>query len=209
MGKLKCTAIILCAGQGKRMRTNVQKQYLNIADRPVVYYALRAFQNTPIIDEIILVVGEGQELFCRNEIVDQYNLDKVTAVVEGGKERYHSVLAGLKCTPENGYVFIHDGARPLVTEDIIKRAYEEVKQYDACAVGMPVKDTIKKIDKKGFAVETPDRETLWLIQTPQVFKTELIKAAYQRLMLEPTIQVTDDAMVVEQMLRHPVKLVEG
>ena len=208
MQKEKCTAIVLAAGQGKRMGTTVQKQYLELGEKPVLYYSLRAFEESPLIDEIILVVGDDQETYCREEIVDRYGFAKVITIVQGGAERYHSVWNGLQKVDE-GYVFIHDGARPFVNEDIICRAYEDVKACDACVVGMPVKDTIKVSDEDGFVKDTPDRTMLWMIQTPQVFRTSLVKEAYRKLMTQEEIRVTDDAMAVEQMLGHRVKLVMG
>ena len=208
MQKEKCTALVLAAGQGKRMGTKIQKQYLELGNKPVLYYALRAFEDSPMIDEVILVVGEDQENYCREEIVSKYEFQKVTYILTGGAERYHSVWNGLQKVKE-GFVFIHDGARPFVTKEIIQRAYEEVVLCDACVVGMPVKDTIKVSDEEGFVKDTPDRSTLWMIQTPQVFRTSLVKEAYRQLMEQAEIRVTDDAMVVEQMLGRKVKLVLG
>lgn len=208
MQKEKCTAIVLAAGQGKRMGTSVQKQYLHISGKPVLYYALQAFQASEMIDEIILVVGEGQEAYCQKEVVDKYGMDKVKKMVRGGAERYHSVWNGLQEVQE-GYVFIHDGARPFVNDEIIVRAYTEVVKHQACVVGMPVKDTIKIADTQGFIKETPNRAYVWQIQTPQVFAVDIVKKAYAMFMEQAEIQVTDDAMVVEQTLGKKVKLVEG
>lgn len=207
--KKKCTAIVLAAGQGTRMKTKVQKQYLEIDGRPVLFYSLKAFEDSKIIDEIILVVSEGQEEYCRREIVEKYDFQKISRITAGGAERYLSVACGLEQIHHDGYVFIHDGARPFVNDEILDRVYEEVQVHQACVVGMPVKDTIKISDENGFAKETPDRKTLWMIQTPQVFDVNLIKNAYSAIMREPYIQVTDDAMVLEQTSDHPVKLVEG
>ncbi len=209
MQKPKCSAIVLAGGSGKRMGTKVQKQYLEIDGKPVLFYALNEFQKSAIIDEIILVVGEGQEEYCKKEIVDKYNITKVSQIVAGGKERFHSVWNGLQKIDEEGYVFIHDGARPFVDETIIERVFESVKQYAACVVGMPVKDTIKIADAEGYAAETPERSKVWMIQTPQVFETNLVKQAYERLMEHEDVFVTDDAMVVETFTEHKVKLVEG
>lgn len=209
MQKAKCTAIILAAGQGKRMGTRVQKQYLEILGKPVLFYSLDVFQKSNIIDDIILVVGENQEEYCKKEIVEKFQFTKVREIVKGGTERYHSVWNGLQEVEDGGYVFVHDGARPFVTEEIVSRAFKTVKKEKACVVGMPVKDTIKIADEEDFAVETPDRNFVWMIQTPQVFETSLIKDAYSLLMEQEIIQVTDDAMVVETMLQREVKLVEG
>ena len=128
--KNKTAAIILAAGQGRRMHSDVQKQYILLNDRPVIFYALNIFQKS-FVDEIILVVGKGETEFCRREIVEKYNFTKVNAIVEGGSERYHSVANGLRAIDGEGYVFIHDGARPFITDDILHRAYDMVKQYDA------------------------------------------------------------------------------
>lgn len=208
MQKAKCTAIVLAAGQGKRMGSKVQKQYLEINEKPVLYYSLHTFEQSPLIDEIVLVVGEKQVAYCQDEIVSKYQMKKVKKIVEGGAERYHSVLHGLQ-EVDAEYVFIHDGARPFVDEATLKRAFDAVKENKACVVGMPVKDTIKLSDSDSFVVGTPERSSLWMVQTPQVFETRLIKQAYAKLMEQEYINVTDDAMVVEQMLGEKVKLVEG
>ena len=209
MQKKKCTAIVLAAGQGKRMGTKVQKQYLEIDGKPVLYYSLYIFEQSPIIDEIILVVGENQEEYCQNEIISKYGIRKVKKIVQGGAERYHSVWNGLQEVEGEGYVFIHDGARPFINEEILNRAYKDVENCKACVVGMPVKDTIKLANREGYVDETPERSLVWMIQTPQVFENSLVKKAYALLMEQENIQVTDDAMVVEQMLGHKVKLSRG
>ena len=208
MKKKKCTAIVLAAGQGKRMGTKIQKQYLEVFGRPVLYYALRVFEQSELIDEIVLVTGKDEVSYCQKEIIEKYSFEKVKQIVEGGKERYHSVWNGLDKV-QAGYVFIHDGARPFIEESILNRAYEAVQEYHACVVGMPVKDTIKVVNKEGVVEETPDRSMLWAIQTPQVFEVDVIKSAYGILMEQDNINVTDDAMVVEQILGKKVKLVEG
>lgn len=209
MQKENCTAIVLAAGQGRRMGTETQKQYLEILGKPVLWYSLEAFQKSEIIDDIIIVVGKGQEEYCKKEIVEKYQIQKVKKIVSGGAERYHSVWNGLKELQESGYVFIHDGARPFVDEEMIKRAYENVLQYKACVVGMPVKDTIKIADSSRFAQETPDRNRVWSVQTPQVFEATIIKNAYEILLKQEDDSVTDDAMVVEKILGKKVKLVQG
>lgn len=202
------------AGSGKRMHSDIKKQFLLIQDKPVIYYSLQTFQQS-FIDEIALVVSEEDRDYCKKNIVDQYGFSKVKYIEAGGKERYHSVAAGLACLTDCDYIFIHDGARPMITEEILERAYECVKENDACVVGMPVKDTIKIADKNGFIHQTPDRNLVWMIQTPQVFESTLIKEAYSRLLAqeedlkEQGIHITDDAMVVETLMKHPVKLVEG
>lgn len=203
-------AVVLAGGQGKRMQSEVQKQYLMLGGRPLITYALEAFENSRV-DEVVLVTGAGEEEYARTEIVEAYGFFKTRAVVAGGKERYHSVYEGLKALEGCDYVLIHDGARPLVTEAVISRAIEGAKHYGACAVGMPVKDTIKLADVQDFAVETPDRGRLWQIQTPQAFAYPLVRAAYDKIMVDEHLQagVTDDAMVVENQTEKRVKLIRG
>ncbi|MCI6065362.1 2-C-methyl-D-erythritol 4-phosphate cytidylyltransferase [bacterium] len=208
MEKQKYAAIVLAAGSGKRMNSKVHKQYLIIQDRPVLYYSLKAFEDSAV-DEIVLVVGKGEEKFCRKEIVDKYGISKVKAIVEGGKERYHSVFEGLKQTSDADYVLIHDGARPFVNQDIIRRCMQEVQKYQACVVGMPVKDTIKIADEEGYAKQTPDRKNVWMIQTPQTFSYALIYEAYEEMLKTEDTAITDDAMVLERIKGKKSKLIEG
>lgn len=208
MEKQKYAAIVLAAGSGKRMNSQVHKQYLIIQDRPVLYYSLKEFQDSAV-DEIVLVVGKGEEEFCRREIVDKYGISKVKAIVEGGKERYHSVFEGLKQTSDADYVLIHDGARPFVNQDIIRRCMLEVLEYQACVVGMPVKDTIKIADEGGYAKQTPDRKNVWMIQTPQTFSYALIYEAYEEMLKTEDTAITDDAMVLERIKGKKSKLIEG
>lgn len=212
--KCRCGAVVVAAGNGRRMHSDRKKQFLPLQGRPVIFYSLQAFQQS-FVDEIVLVVSEEDRDYCKKNIVDQYGFSKVKHISAGGKERYHSVAAGLACLKGCDYIFIHDGARPMLTEEILKRALGCVKENGACAVGMPVKDTIKIADKSGFIRRTPDRNLVWMIQTPQVFEAALIKEAYRRLLAgeeglkERGIPITDDAMVVETLMKHPVKLVEG
>lgn len=208
MEKQKYAAIVLAAGSGKRMNSQVHKQYLIIQDRPVLYYSLKEFEDSAV-DEIVLVVGKGEEEFCRREIVDKYGISKVKAIVEGGKERYHSVFEGLKQTSDADYVLIHDGARPFVNQDIIRRCMQEVQKYQACVVGMPVKDTIKIADEEGYAKQTPDRKNVWMIQTPQTFSYALIYEVYEEMLKTEDTAITDDAMVLERIKGKKSKLIEG
>ena len=217
------TAIVLAAGQGKRMHSKVQKQFLEIQGYPVLYYSLRCFQESPLIQDIILVTGEESISYCKEEIVQKYHFTKVNIITSGGAERYLSVGRALqliadgrlKVPNEHGYVFIHDGARPFLTEKILEDTYAAAVQYQACVAAVQSKDTVKISDGEGFALSTPDRRTVWNIQTPQVFETSLILQAYERLknrlprMQEQGIQVTDDASVVELFTETRVKLVEA
>lgn len=224
--KEKCTAVVLAGGSGRRMQSDVAKQYLLLRDKPMIWYSLQAFEKSDIIDECILVVGKGEIPYCQQEIVEKYGFSKVRAVVEGGAERYLSVWAALSVIKErdtavpdmDGYIFIHDGARPFVNEKIIADTYAAVAEHGACVAAMPVKDTIKICDRQGFALQTPSRGTLWAVQTPQVFSAELIIEAYSRLIdrygtvsqgtvMEDGLEITDDAMVVESFIGQKVKMV--
>ncbi|MDO5407754.1 MAG: 2-C-methyl-D-erythritol 4-phosphate cytidylyltransferase [Eubacteriales bacterium] len=206
----KTGAVVLAGGQGKRMQSSVQKQYMLLGGRPLITYALEAFEQSAV-DEIVLVTGAGEEDYARQELVEAYGYTKVVSVVAGGRERYHSVYEGLKALKDCDYVLIHDGARPLVTGEIIARAMEGAAEYGACVVGMPVKDTIKVADAACYAKDTPDRTCLWQIQTPQAFSYELVRRCYDRIMAEEALQagVTDDAMVVESQSDCKVKLIPG
>lgn len=207
--KKQCTAIVLAAGKGSRMGTAVAKQYLELAGRPVAVRSLDAFEASDVIDEILLVTDKAHVEYCRQEIVKKYGFRKVTAVITGGAERYLSVWNGLQAIKHEGYVFIHDGARPFVTPDIISRAYEAVQRYGACVVGMPVKDTIKLVDENACILESPDRSLVWQAQTPQVFSFPLIMEAFRKQLKQDCSTVTDDACVVERQMGIRVHMVEG
>lgn len=223
MDKKRCTAVLLAAGSGKRMQSDVAKQFMLLNDKPLIWYALHTIEESSIIEDCILVTGAEDIAYVQKEIVERYAFHKVDSIVAGGAERYDSVYNALKVIADgdmkmpnkDGYVFIHDGARPFLTEEMIERSYRTVMETHACVVGMPVKDTIKLADADGFAASTPDRNMVWQIQTPQVFDIQLITDAYSRLMLQKEelaargIKITDDAMVVETLLGHSVKLVKG
>ncbi len=206
----KSAAIVLAAGQGKRMHSSVQKQFLLLDGKPLIFYGLDAFENSSV-DQIVLVTGSDEISYCQTEIVEKYGFSKVTHIVSGGKERYHSVYEGLKAAEGADYVLIHDGARPLLTKEIISRTLKGAEEYGACVAGMPVKDTIKTVDSDGFVAATPDRSRLWQIQTPQAFSYQWIRQAYDKLFSREEYQqgITDDAMVLETMSSHRVKLIEG
>ena len=205
----RTAAIVLAAGQGKRMKSSVQKQFMELAGKPLIVYALQRFEESEI-DEIILVTGEESVSYCREKIVEAFHFQKVTDVVAGGKERYHSVYAGLKALDGRGisHVLIHDGARPLVTAEIIDEAILQASACGAAAPAVPVKETVK-LASGGRVEHTPDRSALFVVQTPQVFDAKLIKKAYAMLMEQKVITVTDDAMVAEQMPGITVRLFFG
>lgn len=201
-------AIVLAAGSGKRMNSTVHKQYLALGGKPVLYYSLKAFEESSV-SFIILVTGAGEEEYCRREIIEKYGIQKIKQIVTGGKERYHSVYEGLKAAGGVDYVLIHDGARPFVDQGMILRSMEAVREYQACIVGMPVKDTIKIADRDNFTIDTPDRQQLWQIQTPQTFSYKMIYEAYKQMLMVEDDKITDDAMVLERMTGQRVKVIEG
>ena len=206
MEKEYLAAIVLSAGRGLRMGADIPKQYMDLDGRPVIYYSLKAFEES-IVDEIVLVCGAGDEEYVKSEIIEKHGFTKVKKIVSGGKERFNSVYNGLEACedlPEESsgkapsYVFIHDGARPLITPEMISKLYEEVKVKKAVIAACHAKDTVKVADASGLVKETPDRSSLWQVQTPQVFKYGLIKKAYEKLIAAGDESVTDDAMVAEK-----------
>lgn len=204
---MKHVAIVLAAGRGKRMGSDIPKQYLLLEEHPVLYYSLKIFEES-FLDEIILVTAEGEIEYCRKNIVEKYQFRKVKQIVAGGAERYHSVYEGLKVATDCSYVYIHDGARPFISQTDLLKLKEVVEAEQACVAAMPVKDTIKQSDANQYVANTLPRNLLWAIQTPQVFSYKLIFNAYNKLMEEQIEGVTDDAMVLESMTKHRVKLVE-
>lgn len=207
MSREKVSAIILSAGKGRRMNSDISKQYIEICGKPIIYYTLQAFEESNI-DEIILVTSQSDIEYVRRDIVEKYGITKVTKVVEGGKERYDSVMNGLAELSCGNKVLIHDGARPLIKVTHINEIIENVKMYSACVAAMPVKDTIKIADENGFVCSTPDRRYVWQIQTPQAFDISLIKEAYQKMKAAGDESITDDAMAVERYTDIKVKLIQ-
>ena len=203
----KITAIVLAAGSGSRMKSRTKKQFMQIKGRPIIWYSLFAFEHSEV-DQIVLVTSESDIEYCRKNIVQKYGFEKVDVIVAGGKERYESVYNGLT-EAKGDIVLIHDGARPLISNEIINRCIEGAKKYGACVAGMPVKDTVKILKDNNIIERTPDRANIWITQTPQAFMYELVKSAYDNMKKINLPNVTDDAMVVEQFTNHEVYFVEG
>ena len=186
----------------------VPKQYLSLAGIPILVHTLRVFQSSPLIDEILLVVPEGDIPDVRRDLVQRYRISKVSLVLHGGRERQDSVrnaLAHLR--DEDGWIVIHDGVRPFITEDLIERAVAEARKFGAVTVGVPIRDTVKAVDAAGGVVRTVSREGLWLTQTPQAFRREVIIAAYTKAE-EDGFYGTDDASLVER-TGIPVRMIPG
>ena len=211
MGKF--SAIVLSAGTGSRMKSDIPKQYMDLNGKPVIYYSLKAFEENGF-SSIVLVCGKDDVEYCQKEIIEKYELKSVTAVVPGGKERYHSVYEGLKALEDTDYVFIHDGARPMISQEIIERLKQAVVEEEAAVAGMPVKDTIKIVDSDAYVTDTPERKLVWQVQTPQCFAFPIIYEAYKSIIQDEeegwTIPVvTDDAMVLSYATDHEIKMVEA
>ena len=209
----KFAAIVLSAGVGSRMKSDIPKQYMDLAGKPVIYYSLKAFEDAGF-SSIVLVCGKDDVEYCKNEIIEKHGLKNVTAVVPGGKERYHSVFEGLKAVGQADYVFIHDGARPMISQETIARLKEAVVKEEAAVAGMPVKDTIKIVDDEAYVTDTPERQYVWQVQTPQCFSYSIIYEAYKSVIQDEeegwTIpKITDDAMVLEYATDHEVKMIEA
>lgn len=222
MNKKQCTAVVLAAGSGSRMHSKVAKQFMEVQGKPLVFYALKTIEESEVIDQCVLVTGEADISYVEKAIVEKYRFGKVCAVIAGGNERYASVANAMRYIGNNreqfdlnGYVFIHDGARPFLSEKILQDTYNAVSECGACVAAVPSKDTVKLVDEERFAIKTPDRRCVWNVQTPQVFETKLIVDAYSRLDEEAEkfpdekLPVTDDASVVELFTASKVKMVEA
>ena len=199
------SAVIAAAGSGSRMKSSVNKQFLLLDGIPVLAHTLKVFQDAEVIDEIVIVASE-KELLSIGELVDKYNITKVKEITKGGATRQESVKCGLEKI-SGSRVLIHDGARPFVTKDQIEEVAQRLLYCSAAAVGVKVKDTIKRVNKDNVIVETLDREELVQIQTPQGFVSDVIIDAHNRAEKEG-ILVTDDCALAEYM-GIDVYVVEG
>ena len=233
--KRRVYGIVLAAGSGSRMQASVKKQFMELAGEPLFLHSFRAFCQHPSVDRVLLVTGH-EDIPYMAELLATHAADcreKLLDIVSGGKERYHSVWKGLQriAAEENPaaesednvfdadesaspLVLIHDGARPLLTAELLTASIEAAAEYDAAVLGMPVKDTIKLLDEENFVSETPDRKRLWLMQTPQSFSFPLVYRAYEKLAEaenkgEKLPPITDDAMVVEFFGKARIKIIPG
>lgn len=206
--KKKITAIVLAAGSGRRMGGDIPKQYMELSGKPVIYYSLKVFQDSTV-DDIVLVVSDEYIEYCRKEIVERYGFSKVTDIISGGRERYDSVRNGLEVCESADYVLIHDGARPLITGDMVKRSIATLEEETGCSVAVKAKDTIKISDENDYGVDTPDRRYVWQVQTPQSFRRRELVAAYEKLVASGDTAITDDTMIMERYGGVKIKLIDG
>ena len=190
------TAVIVAAGKGRRMGTEISKQFLPLCGKEILAHTVEKFEKAACIRDIILVTG-GDALQDVRQMAQEYGWKKIISVTEGGKERQDSVFLGLQQVPQDTeIVLIHDGVRPFVTEEILECSIAAAKETGGCVAGVPAKDTIKVCDAEGFAIATPDRSTLRQIQTPQTFRRKEILAAYEKAKADGFLG-TDDASVAE------------
>ena len=207
---MRATAIVLSAGQGKRLGADIPKQYIEVGGHPLLYYCLKAFEESNI-DDVIVVAEE--EYF---DLIKNLGFSKISAVVKGGEKRYDSVYEGLKAAEGTDYVLIHDGARPFIKPAVINALIEEVIKCEAVIAGMPMKDTVKIANSKGYIVSSTERRYTWMVQTPQCFRYDMIRASYEKVLAEVAegirniALITDDAYVFsEGYYDSPVKLFEA
>lgn len=202
------SAIIVAGGTGSRMGTKTKKQYLKIHDKEILAHTVECFNTMPEIQEVIVVTGKEEVEYVEELLKQRYRFNKVRHIVPGGKERQDSVYNGIKQVDSQAeYLVIHDGARPLITREVILKGLYKAYEYKASIVAVPVKDTVKVINSDGKVEATPKRETLWSVQTPQTFERRLIVEAHKNA-YEKRIKATDDSMLVEA-LGVPVYIVEG
>ncbi len=203
----KNAAVIVAAGSGTRMGTEIPKQFLTVSGKPVLVYTLLKFNENQHISEIVVVTKEEYISYCQ-ELVRTFDIGKVTAIVTGGDTRQQSVLNGINNVSDNAdNVLIHDGARPLVSDQTISKCAIALQNNKACAVGVPMKDTIKYSDNGEFIDRTVDRSRLWQIQTPQCFDRQLA-LRYHKMAANDGFEATDDCMLFEH-YGERVALVEG
>lgn len=203
---MQTEVIVVAAGKGTRMGTDMKKQYLPLAGAPILVRTLQTLAACPSIDRILIVAAE-EDLDYVHELVREHRVEKISRIVPGGQERQDSVLYGIKAVhPETEYIAVHDAARPLVTIDEVEAVIETAKQRGAGTLGVPVKDTIKRVER-GQVRETLPREQLWAVHTPQAFQREVLEEAHRRSQLEGGFG-TDDASLVEW-AGYPVRMVQG
>ena len=199
--------IIVAAGTGSRMKKDINKQFIKLNDKEIIAHTIDKFYNNDNIDDIVVVIKEEEEKYFVDNVINKYRFDDIK-IAYGGNERQDSVYNGIKKLNNNcDVILVHDGARPFVTGDIIENSIEEAKKHNAVVVGVKVKDTIKMVSEDGNIIDTPNRNFLWSVQTPQVFKYDIITKAYEDA-YNGNYYGTDDAMLVER-IGYNVKMVEG
>ncbi len=205
---MKIVALIAAAGLGKRMNAKISKAFIPIFGKPILAYTVEKFEQCKFIEKIYLIVNQKEKDFCSKNIILKHNFSKVQELIKGGETRQDSVYNGLKVLdPDTDIVVIHDGARPLIEEDIIHKSIKTAQKYGAAIAAIPLKDTIKKSRKDFFINKTLNREEIWRAQTPQTFKYDIVLSAYHQA-YKDRFFTTDDASIVER-YGHKVKMIIG
>ena len=197
--------IIPAAGQGKRMNAGMNKQFIELNQKPVIIHTLLVFEQDPLCEQVLLVIND-QEKETFKTLLAKHQITKVKKLVSGGNERQESVYNGLQAAKKDGIVLVHDGARPFIRQTYIHQLVEKANKTGAAIVAVPVKDTIKKVEN-GIAVETVERSSLWSVQTPQAFRFSILLDAHEKAKKENYLG-TDEASLVER-IGVDVHIVEG
>ncbi|WP_026673471.1 2-C-methyl-D-erythritol 4-phosphate cytidylyltransferase [Alkalihalobacterium bogoriense] len=192
---MQYTVIIPAAGQGKRMGAGKNKQFIQVADKPLIVHTLEVFQQHDACSEIIIVANKD-EVAEMQQLAQSYQINKVSNVIQGGSERQYSVERGLEGIANDGIVLIHDGARPFIKVEHIENVVQKAYEVGAAVLAAPVKDTIKRVQRSNVVEETLERSSLWAVQTPQAFRLSIIKAAHHHA-IHTNYLGTDDASLVE------------
>ena len=204
----KICTLIPAAGEGNRLKSAVKKPYVALAQKPILTHTIQRFEQNTAVDEIFVLVNEADFEMCRATVLAPYAFQKVQPLVAGSATRQQSVHNGVRALPaDTDFVIVHDGVRPFVTDETIFACLDAAAEWGAAVAAVPVKETIKMANAEDFIVETPPRERLWTVQTPQVFRKSLLEKAHQ-IAEKKQLTATDDAALVEH-LGHPVKLVNG
>ncbi|HOQ36568.1 MAG TPA: 2-C-methyl-D-erythritol 4-phosphate cytidylyltransferase [Acetivibrio sp.] len=202
------SAVVAAAGKGTRMNMDINKQYIEVCGIPVLARTLMVFEKCDLIDEVVVVVNENDIFYCKQNIIELYDLTKVKLLVAGGSERQNSVFNGLlQLNRDTDVVVIHDGARPFINDKIIAECIEAALEHGVSTVAVPVKDTVKISEDGDFVEETLERSKLWAIQTPQAFKYDVLISAHKRAAEDGFIG-TDDTVLAER-LGFKTRLVMG
>jgi len=207
MSDVKTSAIIVAAGLGSRFRGTVKKQFQNLLGKPVLSYSIETLESSPLVEEVVLVVPDDSIDYCHSEVIGRFGFKKITKVIPGGKERRHSVERGFNSlSDEIDVVLVHDGVRPFINIRMVEEVIKEASISGGAIVAIPVKDTLKRCSTANYIETTIPRESLWLAQTPQAFRYEVLKRAYEKM--EDGFIFTDESSLIER-LGIRVKLVKG
>ncbi|HSD94310.1 MAG TPA: 2-C-methyl-D-erythritol 4-phosphate cytidylyltransferase [Syntrophales bacterium] len=205
---MRTVAIVPAAGSGNRMGRELSKQYLSLGGMPILVHTLNVFEKCPLVDALLVVVPPPDVEAVRSGMLPRWNLKKLAGVIPGGKERQDSVRVGIDALDrETGIVVIHDAVRPFITAKLIEDCIRAAEEEGAATVGVPVKDTVKEVGADGRVVRTCDRTLLWLTQTPQAFRRDIIENAH-RAALRDGYRGTDDTSLVER-LGIAVRMIRG